>query len=83
MPGAALLLLLAGCARDDTPESACEHQVYQDPVVKNLIIIGAGNQSFQRESEDVLAQAKQRARLACLRGRGVVRPGGVEMQHPL
>jgi len=33
----AALLLLAGCARDDTPQGACEHQVYQDPVVKELI----------------------------------------------
>ena len=83
MTRCAVALLLAGCARDDTPASACEHQVYQDPVVKELIIKGAGNQSFQRESEDVLAQAKQRARLACLQGRGVVKPGGVEVQRPL
>ena len=83
MRWAALLLLLAGCAHDDTPASACEHQVYQDPVVKAMIVKGAGNPSFQREGEEALAQAKQRARLVCLQGRGLVQPGGVEMQHPL
>ncbi len=81
MRWAALLLLLAGCARDDTPQDACEHQVYQDPAVKELIMAGMGNPMLQRYNEAALERAKQRARRTCLEGRGVVKPGGVEMRN--
>ncbi len=79
-----LLLLLAGCARDGTPDAACDAQVNNDPVVKDLILKGAGSEHFKLENNDVLLQARQRARLACLKGQGVLpRGGGVERQRPL
>lgn len=71
-----LLLLLAGCARDGTPDAACDAQVNNDPVVKDLILKGAGSEHFKWENEEALRQAQQRARLACLQGQGVLRRGG-------
>ncbi len=76
------LLLLAGCgAHDNTPQSDCEHQVYQDLAVKELIMAGMGNPMLQRYNEAALERAKQRARRTCLEGRGVVKPGGVERRN--
>ena len=92
-----LFALLAGCGggRDRDAAiagvpvpaalaSACDSQVNQDPVVKDLIMKGAGSEHFKLENEDTLRLARQRARLACLQGRGVLpRGGGVEPQRPL
>ena len=73
------VLLLVGCAHaDNTPAGECEREVYQDPAVKELIMMGMGNLQLQRANEAKLDRAKQQARRACLQRLGVVRPGGVE-----
>ena len=75
---------LLGCARESAQDAACDAQVNRDPVVQDLILKGAGSEHFRLESYDRLRLAKQRARLACLQGRGVVpRGGGVEPPNPL
>ena len=77
---------LAGCGRGASPatdQEACARQADDDPVVKELIIKGAGNPHFQLEGQDQLRAAQQDATLACLRSRGVCRAGGVERQKPL
>ena len=73
-----ILLLLAGCARESAPDAACEAQVDRDPVVRDLMMKGAGSEHFKLENDDVLLQARKRARVACLQGRGVLPKGGVE-----
>ena len=80
------LLALTACAPATAPmtdQDACARQANDDPVVKELIIRGAGNPHFQMEGQDQLRAARQDAALACLRARGLVRPGGVERQKPL
>ena len=80
----ALLALLAGCATPETPtDQACDAAADNDPAVKLLIIKGLGNPHFMDNSQDQLKAAKQQARLACLRSRGLVAPGGVERQKPI
>ena len=73
-----ILLLLAGCARESPPDAACEAQVDRDPVVQDLIMKGAGSEHFKLETDDLLLQARKRARVTCLQGRGVLLKGGVE-----
>ena len=75
-------LVLAGCA-PSTPEGQCSSAVNDDPVVKAIIIKGTGNPHYQMESQDELRAAKQDALVKCLKGRGVIRGGGVERQKPL
>ncbi len=86
----ALLCLLASCAAEpQTPEpqtlemAACRKQADHDRVVQDLEMKGAGSDMFRREHEETLKQARQQATLDCLRGRGLVRPGGVERQRPI
>ena len=81
---ALLALLAGGCAgnRQLTDEEFCERQAQNDPVVKQMIIKGVGNQHFQLEGQDQLHAAQQDALLACLRSRGVIRRGGVERLKP-
>lgn len=82
----AAMLMPTACAPSTAPttdQDACARQANDDPVVKELIIRGAGNPHFQIEGQDQLRAAKQDATLACLRARGVVRQGGVERQKPL
>ncbi len=78
----ALALLLAGCAGSG-PEGQCTGAVNDDPVVKAIIIKGTGNPHYQMDSQDELRAAKQDALVRCLKGRGVIRGGGVERQKPL
>ncbi len=81
---AALLLLLAGCGTNEGPDQrACDRQADEDPIVKQLILKGVGNPYFQNNSQQELSVAKQEARLACLRRRGLAPAGGVERQKPL
>ena len=81
---AMLLVLLAGCGTAESPDQrACDRQADEDPTVKKLIIIGVGNPYFQNNSQGELNVAKQEARLACLRKRGLAPNGGVERQKPL
>ena len=82
-----LALVLAGCGgggsgRQLTDQEFCDRQAENDPVVKQMIMKGAGNLAFQMEGRDQLHAAEQDARLACLRSRGVIPPGGVERQKP-
>ncbi len=91
-----LLLLLSACARDAAPTSAadaardaardaaCESEVNKDPTVQDILMKGAGSEHYRLENQDSLRLAKQRARMACLRSRGVLpKGGGVEPQRPL
>jgi len=80
-----LLVLLAACGTAESPDQrACDSAVNDDPAVKLLIIKGVGNPHFQNNSQDELQAAKQDARLACLRGRGLIpKGGGVERQKPI
>lgn len=78
------LLLLSACAARDTPDAAaCRAEAEGDPDVRALILKGAGSPTFLAEHQENLKAARQRATLACLRARGVIRPGGVERQKPL
>ena len=79
-----VLLLLAACTANDTPEvAACKSEAERSPVVAELIAKGAGSPSFLAEHQEELKVARQNAVLTCLRGRGAIRPGGVERQRPL
>ncbi len=72
--------LLAGCADSGpmTDQQACEKQANDDPVVKLMIMKGAGTTHYMIEHQDELKAARQDAVLNCLRARGLVAPGGVE-----
>lgn len=77
-----LLLLLSGCAREGAADAECEAQVDRDPVVRDLIAKSAGSEHFKLENDDLLLQARKRARVACLQGRGLLPKGGVEAPRP-
>jgi hypothetical protein len=77
----ALGLLLAACsggAAPGTPEQACASQANDDPVVKELVMKGAGTMQFQWDNEQRLVLARRDATLRCLRARGLAPKGGVE-----
>ena len=78
-----LLALLAACAPESPVDQACDAAVDNDPAVKALMMKGLGNPFFLDSSQDELKAARQKARLACLRNRGLAPPGGVERQKPL
>ncbi len=78
--GLALLVALAGCshtppARDAAIPSVCEDQVYADPVVKDLILKGAGSESFRASHMTQLQDAKLDAARRCMRQKGIQQPG--------
>ena len=79
----ALLALLAACARESPMDQSCDAAVDNDPAVKRLMMKGLGNPFFLDSSQDELKAARQQARLACLRNRGLAPPGGVERQKPI
>ena len=77
----ALLLACTACAvspsRPVSPEvAACQENAYKDPVVKELIEIGAGSQYFMQQHQEDLKAAKADATLRCLQSRGLASPGG-------
>lgn len=79
-------LLLAACGGPSGPltdEQACARQANDDPAVRDLLMKGAGSETFALENQRRLSAARQDATVACLRARGVIRPGGVERQRPL
>ena len=84
----AAALLLAGCAAPAapdaaaTPDAACARQAETDPVVRELIIKGAGNPAFLAASQEELTFARSQAEVACRRSRGLAPRGGVEPQRP-
>ena len=81
----AIALLLAGCAgpAPSADQVSCERQANDDPLVREMLLKAAGNPHYLLDEQDAMRAAKQDAALRCLRGRGVIRPGGVERQKPL
>jgi hypothetical protein len=77
-----MLLALAACGPSrpdplDAPIPAvCEDQVYADPVVKDLIMKGAGTEYFRINHVNQLKAAKQDASLRCQQQKGLAPPGG-------
>jgi hypothetical protein len=76
----AAVAALAGCGIDPAPSapvpSVCQDQVYADPLVKDLILKGAGSDSFRRNHEDQLKYAKIDAAHRCMQQKGLLTPGG-------
>ena len=79
----ALLALLAACAPETPVDRSCDAAVDNDPTVKKLAMTGLGNPFFFFDSFEEVQAARQKARLACLRSRGLAPPGGVERQKPI
>ena len=88
-----VVMLLAGCGGPPKPSfeaalpqspitAECERGVYDDPVVKDLLLKSAGSEVFEHEHIEDMKRAKQDATLSCLRRRGLVRSGGVERPRP-
>ena len=86
-------ILLAGCAAFDQDAAFtnpdCRQAIYADPLVSKGIVSSAISRSpanGQDENTTItngqerfsLAAAKQRAYNACLRGKGLLRGGGVQ-----
>ncbi len=77
----ASLAALTACAwKDEAPAApipaVCERQVYDDPVVKDLILKGAGSENFRLENTERLKYAKIDASRRCLQQKGLLPPGG-------
>ena len=77
------LALLAGCGPitiDQAPNAdipaQCERQVYDDPVVKDILMKYAGSVTYARQHEDALKVAKVDAARRCLQRKGILPPGG-------
>ena len=76
-----LPLLLAGCGtfntgpRVDIP-SECEHQVYADATVRDMIAKGAGSDGYRLTHENALKYAKLDAVTRCLQQKGQLPAGG-------
>jgi hypothetical protein len=78
--GLALLIALAGCSHPPPAPGAaipsvCEDQVYADPVVKDLIMKGAGSESFRASHMNQLKDAKLDAARRCMLQKGIAQPG--------
>ncbi len=75
-----LPLAVAGCAVDTVKEipipKVCEDQVYADPIVKDLIMKGAGTENFRVNHVNQLRAAKDDATIRCMQQKGLARPGG-------
>ncbi len=79
-----MVALLAGCTpAPDTPQAACEAEANRDPVVHELMVKSAGSEEFNQSHLEEMKQARRRATLRCLAGRGLIRPGGVEPPLPV
>jgi hypothetical protein len=78
----ALLLAVAGCARDNSPRGVCERESWNDPIVKLLMEKIAGNPTQQDIWEPELDRARKRATVRCLQAAGVLPAGGVEPVIP-
>ena len=78
-----LPVLLIGCATaspGDSPEAVCRRQAYDDPAVKNLMIVNTTAAGPQTTFD--LNLALREATQNCLRQKGVAVRGGVEPVRP-
>jgi hypothetical protein len=75
---ACLLLALAGCAQDTSPQGICERQSWDDPDVKDLMRRMGGVTNDSDRMKDLLARTRKRAVMQCLQADGILPPGGVE-----
>jgi hypothetical protein len=80
--GLALLLALAGCAPDRSPQGVCERESWNDPDVKLLMDKIAGNPTQQEQWQPDLDRDRKRATVRCLQAAGILAPGGVEAVIP-
>jgi hypothetical protein len=75
----ALLTPLAACGINQAPAanipSICEDQVYADPLVKDLIMKGAGSEAFRASHLKRLQKAKLAAAGRCMQQKGIARSG--------
>ena len=76
-----LPLALGGCGSFDTGPQVnippqCEHDVYADATVRDMIAKGAGSDGYRLTHENALKYAKLDAVNRCLRQGGVLPLGG-------
>ena len=74
------LIGLAACSMDEAPyapiPAVCEHQVYADPTVKDLILKSTGSDTYRMNHLDDLKYAKLDAAHRCMQQKGLLPPGG-------
>ncbi len=76
-----VLLMLTACGSIDPAPNApipavCEDQVYADPLVKELILKGAGSSFYALNHTEELKYAKIDAARRCMQLKGLAPPGG-------
>lgn len=85
----AALPLLAGCGTgyvaEKEPEapSVCEREANQNPAVKELMMKMAGQQYWRGIHQEDLVVARREALQKCLRQKGLMPAGGVEIVKPV
>ena len=77
-----MLLLMASCAADNTPQAQCARQADQDPTVLSIYRGDQGDYTQVGLARSNLLFAKRQATIACLQAKGVLPPGGVEPVRP-
>jgi hypothetical protein len=77
-----VLLLMASCAADNTPQAQCARQADQDPTVLSIYRGDQGDYTQVGLARSNLLFAKRQATIACLQAKGVLPPGGVEPVRP-
>ncbi len=77
-----MLLLMASCSADNTPQAQCERQADRDPTVLSIYRGDQGDYTQVGLARSNLLFAKRLATIACLQAKGVLPPGGVEPVRP-
>jgi hypothetical protein len=66
----------------ETDRQACERQANNDPAVRAAVNRSIGGYRFVAEDQDQVVALKRRATIDCLKSRGVIQPGNVELPDP-
>jgi hypothetical protein len=77
-----VLLLMASCSADNTPQAQCERQADKDPTVQSIYAGYQGDYTQLGPARSNLMFAKRQATIACLQAKGILPPGGVEPVRP-